>query len=224
MMYDDTDDSPMPYDELKRLSWYDWQSQRSSVLSVIENNSTLRNSWNNASEDVVRRITGTNSAPIDGMPTLDFIPLRKSKSHAFIDDATCLLGQEYDPPKAPHVYTLPKPPNSRPYLSIEQAFSGLKLELKSYDGIFESSSQRSNPLCYQKNGVARPILNLPSHLHRSAVNCFKLINKTMDLEAIADAYLTAAAVLDYAVKYEGLRDEILIQLCKQLTKNPDSYL
>lgn len=73
---------------------------------------------------------------------------------------------------------------------------------------------------YQKNSLSAPLLNqLAKPLHKDALKCFKYIQKIQKTEiksAVDDIYL----LMEKGVLHGGLRDEIYVQICKQVTQNP----
>ncbi|TPX55048.1 hypothetical protein PhCBS80983_g05628 [Powellomyces hirtus] len=75
-------------------------------------------------------------------------------------------------------------------------------------------------LIYQKDALKAPLMVLNKTLHKDARNCFKLIQKIMKSDPPSVASETQI-LLEKGILTGGLRDEIYVQICKQLKGNPD---
>ncbi|KND03644.1 uncharacterized protein SPPG_01117 [Spizellomyces punctatus DAOM BR117] len=75
-------------------------------------------------------------------------------------------------------------------------------------------------LVYQKEPLKAPLMVLNKDLHKDALKCFKLIQKIMKSDPAA-AVTDTHTLLEKGIAHGGLRDEIYVQICKQLKNNPD---
>ncbi|TPX68495.1 hypothetical protein SpCBS45565_g03096 [Spizellomyces sp. 'palustris'] len=75
-------------------------------------------------------------------------------------------------------------------------------------------------LVYQKEPLKAPLMVLNKDLHKDALKCFKLIQKIMKSDP-AGAVTDTHTLLEKGIAHGGLRDEIYVQICKQLKNNPD---
>ncbi|KAJ3180906.1 hypothetical protein HDU87_001552 [Geranomyces variabilis] len=76
-------------------------------------------------------------------------------------------------------------------------------------------------LVYQKDPLKAPLMILGKNLHKDARNCFKIIQKIMKSDPPTVASDTQI-LLEKGITMGGLRDEIYVQICKQLKGNPDA--
>ena len=77
-----------------------------------------------------------------------------------------------------------------------------------------------------KDSLAKPLLVLNKSLHKDALKCFKCLQRIMGEKSSGKGYHPAEdiqQILERGIMQGELRDEIYVQLCKQLTHNPDMY-
>ncbi|KAJ3012765.1 hypothetical protein HKX48_006093 [Thoreauomyces humboldtii] len=75
-------------------------------------------------------------------------------------------------------------------------------------------------LVYQKDALKTPLMVLNKNLHKDALKCFKNIQKIMKSDPPTVTAETQA-LLEKGILFGGLRDEIYVQICKQLKSNPE---
>ncbi|ORX96660.1 hypothetical protein K493DRAFT_336817 [Basidiobolus meristosporus CBS 931.73] len=92
-------------------------------------------------------------------------------------------------------------------------------------GIFRRKVSMEKLLQWSKESLKQPLLILSKPVQKDALKCFKIIQKVM-----GDRSHTRGAshnkeiqwMLERAIDEGELRDEIYVQLCKQLTHNPNN--
>jgi len=114
--------------------------------------------------------------------------------------------------------------------AIQQAIENFKMETyasKYYsgqvDGVFKKNLPIEKLMNWQKDTIKTPMLNIDKALHKDALKCFKIIQKIMD-EAkvtIAARTLEIQTLVEKGIQSFPLRDEIYVQLIKQLSENPN---
>ncbi|KAJ3311403.1 hypothetical protein HDU76_003128, partial [Blyttiomyces sp. JEL0837] len=91
-------------------------------------------------------------------------------------------------------------------------------------GIFRRKVPIEQMLLFQKESLKSPLMTLPKPLHKDALRCFKTIQKIMNDTSKGPPYpsLTAdiQSLMQKGILQGGLRDEIYVQLCKQVNRNP----
>ncbi|KAJ3318115.1 hypothetical protein HDU76_000932 [Blyttiomyces sp. JEL0837] len=91
-------------------------------------------------------------------------------------------------------------------------------------GIFRRKVPVEKMLLFQKDALKTPLMTLPKNLHKEALKCFKLIQKIMSDTSSGPPYKATLkdvqALLERGIMTGGLRDEIFVQVCKQLNRNP----
>lgn len=88
-------------------------------------------------------------------------------------------------------------------------------------GLFRRKVPIEKMLEYQKDAIPGPLLNLSPALHKDAVKCFKLLQNILSSKGtLLDSFDDIQSLLEKGIRTGSLRDEILVQSCKQLTKNP----
>ncbi|KAJ3272761.1 hypothetical protein HDV01_005289 [Terramyces sp. JEL0728] len=76
-------------------------------------------------------------------------------------------------------------------------------------------------LVYQKDSINAPLLQLAPSLSKDAVKCFKLLQKILTSKGeLIDSFPEIQALLEKGIRIGSLRDEIFVQMCKQLSQNP----
>ncbi|KAI8914434.1 Rho GTPase activation protein [Gorgonomyces haynaldii] len=112
--------------------------------------------------------------------------------------------------------------------SLKEDISNFKIDgyAKKYfskhkKGIFRRTVPLEKMLTFQKGALNAPLLLLNKNLKKDALKCFKLIQKIMSSkDEILKCYEEVNQLLEKGVRQGGLRDEIYVQLCKQLSENP----
>ncbi|KAJ1551379.1 hypothetical protein HK096_000378 [Nowakowskiella sp. JEL0078] len=88
-------------------------------------------------------------------------------------------------------------------------------------GIFRRTVPVEKMLQWQKDSLKVPLMIMNKELHKEAISCFKLIQKVMgDKGNVSDTREDTQALLDKGINKGSLRDEIYVQITKQLNKNP----
>ncbi|KAJ1336502.1 hypothetical protein BSLG_007286 [Batrachochytrium salamandrivorans] len=88
-------------------------------------------------------------------------------------------------------------------------------------GIFRRKVPLEKMLIFQKDSLKSPLMQLRPSLHKDAIKCFKSIQKIMNPKMpLVSHFSDIQELLEKGIRVGGLRDEIFVQLCKQLTKNP----
>jgi hypothetical protein len=92
-------------------------------------------------------------------------------------------------------------------------------------GLFRRKVPIQKMLEYQKTPLSAPILEtINPKFKKLAVKSFKSILKIMSSVEVQPVFSEFASLLETGIRNGGLRDEILIQMCKQVTKCPSKYL
>ncbi|KAJ3412665.1 hypothetical protein HDV05_000415 [Chytridiales sp. JEL 0842] len=91
-------------------------------------------------------------------------------------------------------------------------------------GIFRRKVPIDKMLRYKKDSLKAPLMNLPKTLHKDAVKCFKIIQRYMnDSWNSGPPYRNHTrdlmTLLEAGIYQGGLRDELYVQVCKQVTRN-----
>ncbi|EGF77726.1 hypothetical protein BATDEDRAFT_91387 [Batrachochytrium dendrobatidis JAM81] len=90
-------------------------------------------------------------------------------------------------------------------------------------GIFRRKVPLEKMLIFQKDALKAPLMQLRPSLHKDAIKCFKAIQKIMNPRvSLESQFVDIQELLEKGIRIGGLRDEICVQLCKQLTKNPSN--
>ncbi|KAJ3321192.1 hypothetical protein HDV06_004535 [Boothiomyces sp. JEL0866] len=88
-------------------------------------------------------------------------------------------------------------------------------------GLFRRKVPVQKMLVYQKDSINAPLLQLAHTLSKDAVKCFKLLQKILTAKGeLIDSFAEIQALLEKGIRTGSLRDEIFVQMCKQLTQNP----
>ncbi|RKP39360.1 Rho GTPase activation protein, partial [Dimargaris cristalligena] len=90
-------------------------------------------------------------------------------------------------------------------------------------GLFRRKVPLKDMLRFSPNSLHKPLIRLAKDYRRDALKCFKVIQRVMgdrNRSATAADDTDIQWLLDRAIGTAPLRDEIYVQLCKQLTGNP----
>ncbi|KAJ3038608.1 hypothetical protein HDV00_000452 [Rhizophlyctis rosea] len=87
-------------------------------------------------------------------------------------------------------------------------------------GIFRRKVPVEKMMVYQKDSIKSPLMVLNKTMHRDALKCFKLVQKIMSSKP-QSVTSDVQTLLDRGIMHGELRDEIYVQICKQLSKNPN---
>ncbi|KAJ3256257.1 hypothetical protein HK103_005620 [Boothiomyces macroporosus] len=88
-------------------------------------------------------------------------------------------------------------------------------------GLFRRKVPVQKMLVYQKDTINGPLLQLAPTLNKDAVKCFKLLQKILQAKGeLIDSFSEIQALLEKGIRTGSLRDEIFVQMCKQLSQNP----
>jgi len=93
-------------------------------------------------------------------------------------------------------------------------------------GIFRRKVPLEKLLIWSKESIRAPLMVLNKELQKESPKCFKLIQRIMGDRAPIGQSEDIQCLLEKGIMNGQLRDEIYIQLCKQLSRNPspDSLL
>ncbi|KAK9767399.1 hypothetical protein K7432_002844 [Basidiobolus ranarum] len=92
-------------------------------------------------------------------------------------------------------------------------------------GLFRRKISVEKLLQWSKDSLKQPLLVLNKSAQRDALKCFKIIQKIMGDRAHIRGFTPnkdTQWLLERAISLGELRDELYVQLCKQLTHNPNS--
>ncbi|KAI8061754.1 hypothetical protein BC940DRAFT_370513 [Gongronella butleri] len=126
----------------------------------------------------------------------------------------------------------PAPSQSQPTLPI-----GLKQDIKKFaidgfaqkyfsthkKGLFRRKVPMTEMLQWTKDSIKKPLIMMNNDLYKDVIKCFKLIQMIMGDRPKArhateiDNYQT---ILNFGITKGQMRDEIYVQVCKQLHNNP----
>ncbi|KAJ3151898.1 hypothetical protein HK101_001854 [Irineochytrium annulatum] len=91
-------------------------------------------------------------------------------------------------------------------------------------GIFRRKVPLEKMLMYQKEALRTPLMVLVKPLRHDALQCFRIVQKVMADTSPGPPYKSTLKdvqwLLEKGIMQGGLRDEIYVQLCKQVNKNP----
>lgn len=89
-------------------------------------------------------------------------------------------------------------------------------------GIFRRKMPIEKMMVYQKGTITAALLVLNPNLKKDAIKCFKLIQKIMATNApsLLSSENNIGELIEKGIRSCPLRDEIYVQIMKQLTKNP----
>lgn len=93
-------------------------------------------------------------------------------------------------------------------------------------GIFRRKVPVEKLLVWTKDSIKAPLMALNKELQKEAPKCFKLIQRIMGDRSPLGTSDDIQLLLEKGIMHGQLRDEIFVQLCKQLSQNPspDSLL
>ncbi|GBC02411.1 hypothetical protein RclHR1_04600011 [Rhizophagus clarus] len=94
-------------------------------------------------------------------------------------------------------------------------------------GIFRRKVPLEKMLLFQKDLINQPLMTLNSYIQKDAIRCFKVIQRVMGDRSKGRSSSNSVLediqwLLDRGITYGELRDEIYVQICKQLNNNPNS--
>ncbi|KAJ3112173.1 hypothetical protein HDU96_004874 [Phlyctochytrium bullatum] len=91
-------------------------------------------------------------------------------------------------------------------------------------GILRRRVPLEKMLVYQKEPLKLPLMVLSKNLRADALKCFRVIQKVMSDTSPGPPYRNTLKdvqfLLERGILQGGLRDEIYVQICKQVNKNP----
>ncbi len=89
--------------------------------------------------------------------------------------------------------------------------------------IFRRQVPIEEMLTYQSSSLKSPLMVLAPTLKKDACKCFKLIQKIMNPKTdLISRNAHVQLLIDKGIKHGGLRDEIFVQIIKQLKDNPNA--
>ncbi|KAJ3219354.1 hypothetical protein HDU67_001573 [Dinochytrium kinnereticum] len=91
-------------------------------------------------------------------------------------------------------------------------------------GIFRRKVPVEKMLVFQKETLKTPLMVLSKNLRPDALKCFRVVQKVMSDLSPGPPYRSTLKdiqfLLEKGIMQGGLRDEIYVQICKQVNKNP----
>ncbi|RUS26185.1 hypothetical protein BC938DRAFT_471108 [Jimgerdemannia flammicorona] len=129
-----------------------------------------------------------------------------------------------------------QPTHRRPYLPSELqlditqfAIDGFARQYfsKHKKGIFRKRVPVEEMLCWSKESIKQPLIVLNKDLHKDALRCYKHIQRVMGDKPRQKGNSINEDIqwlLDRGIVQGQLRDEIYVQVCKQLNGNPSGWM
>jgi len=89
-------------------------------------------------------------------------------------------------------------------------------------GILRRKVPLADQMCWAKDPIPGPLMNMSKQNAKEAVNCFKLLQRAMKDKGTLKGTIPQGfqPLVEIAINHPEMRDELYVQLCKQLTKNP----
>ncbi|KAJ3010830.1 UNVERIFIED_CONTAM: hypothetical protein HDU68_001953 [Siphonaria sp. JEL0065] len=138
--------------------------------------------------------------------------------------------KQHEPVFNPHLANLPK---VKPEVVMPEDKDKFKMEKFALDHVSEQSRglifkhkiPLEEVLKFQRDPLRTPLMeNLPKDLHREALRSFRLVQRIMSDTSPGPPYVGSVkevqALLNIGVTSKFMRDEIYVQVCKQVRCNP----